>query len=117
MVFLLNFVWLDLRLLNQHSHFVDFLSRKHYYLLKLKSMHLHFVVLILHSCKGAILQLYLETKIINAPITGHPLFYIKSKISIPSSITITDFQEKLNKIADTTNVAIKLVEFDENFNH
>ena len=59
----------------------------------------------------------METKTINAPITGYPLFYVRSKISIPSSITITDFQEKLNKLADTTNVAIKLVEFDENFNH
>ena len=59
----------------------------------------------------------LETKTINAPITGQPLFYIKAKVSIPISINIEILKAKLNNLSNETNVAIKLVEFDEELNH
>ena len=59
----------------------------------------------------------LETKTTNAPITGHPLFYIKAKLEVPSSINIESLHKELTTLSDKTNVAIKLKEFDEDFNH
>ena len=54
---------------------------------------------------------------VNAPVTGHPLFYIKSKLEIPSSINVDKLYKKLSILSDKHNVAIKLLEFNEDFNH
>ena len=59
----------------------------------------------------------LETKTLNAPVTGHPLFYIKAKLEIASSNNISILHNKLSILSDKNNVAIKLLEFDENLNH
>ena len=50
----------------------------------------------------------METEIINAPITGHPLFLLKAIIKIPTKINIEVLKNELEKLAETNNVAIKL---------
>ena len=57
----------------------------------------------------------METKLFNAPITGHPLFYMESKISIPKHIILDDLKTNLESLSEQENVVIKLIE--ESINH
>ena len=58
----------------------------------------------------------LETKIINAPITGSPLFYIKSIISISNKNSIENIQNKILDFEKQSNVKIKFEEYNTNLN-
>jgi len=51
----------------------------------------------------------METKLFNAPITGHPLFYMESKILIPEHIDLEKIKEKLELLSEQENVVIKLI--------
>ena len=59
----------------------------------------------------------LETKILNAPTTGSPLFYIKAIIKISECDSINKLKENISKIENEKNVVIKFSEYDDNFNH
>ena len=50
----------------------------------------------------------MDTEINNAPITGHPLFFLTSIVNIPNSVDIEKIKNDLNSLADKSNVAIKL---------
>ena len=50
----------------------------------------------------------MDTEINNAPITGHPLFFLTSIVDIPNSVNIDKIKHDLNNLADKSNVAIKL---------
>ena len=50
----------------------------------------------------------MDTEIINAPVTGHPLFFLNSTIYIPDNIDINEVEKKLLQLADKHNVVIKL---------
>tara|TARA_Y100001970_G_scaffold31323_1_gene38870 strand:+ start:2691 stop:3218 length:528 start_codon:yes stop_codon:yes gene_type:complete len=58
----------------------------------------------------------LETKIINAPITGAPLFYIKSIISIPNNISIESVQNEILDLEKKSNVKIKFEKYNAELN-
>ena len=47
------------------------------------------------------------TELRNAPITGQPLFFIKSKVAIPYDMNENKLKEILNKFEEQSNVAIK----------
>ena len=57
----------------------------------------------------------METKLFNAPVTGHPLFYMESKISIPKHIALDDLKKSINFLSENENVVVKLIE--ESINH
>ena len=57
----------------------------------------------------------METKLFNAPVTGHPLFYMESKISIPTHISLDELKKSINFLSENENVVVKLIE--ESINH
>ena len=59
----------------------------------------------------------LETQLINAPITGTPLFYIKAIISIPKNISLEIVKNKINDLESKSNVKIKFEEYNPELNH
>ena len=59
----------------------------------------------------------LETEIINAPITGQPLFLLKSKILIPENLDIETIKNKLIELSNTNNVAIKFEKYDNSMDY
>ena len=58
-----------------------------------------------------------ETKLLNAPTTGSPLFYMKLILEIPKNILIAEIRRKCHDLEDKNNVAIKISEFNKNINH
>ena len=58
----------------------------------------------------------LETKILNAPTTGSPLFYIKAIILIPEYESINKLEKSIDDIETEKNVVIKFSPYDNNFN-
>ena len=54
----------------------------------------------------------METKINNAPITGHPLFFLNATINIPQEINIKELKNELIKLSEKCNVAIKITQLD-----
>ena len=59
----------------------------------------------------------LETKILNAPTTGSPLFYIKAIILIPEHDSINKLKQSITNIENEKNVVIKFSKYDDSFNH
>ena len=57
----------------------------------------------------------LETKLINAPITGTPLFYIKSIVSVPQNVSISKIKDQIINLENTSNVKIKFTHYDPNY--
>ena len=53
-----------------------------------------------------------ETKLLNAPTTGSPLFYMKLILEIPKNILISEIRRKCHDLEDKNNVAIKISEFN-----
>ena len=53
-----------------------------------------------------------ETKLLNAPTTGSPLFYMKLILEIPKNILIAEIRRKCLDLEDKNNVAIKISEFN-----
>ena len=51
---------------------------------------------------------HLETEIKNAPITGHPLFFLTGILNIPKEINIEKLSIELIKLSEKYNVAVKL---------
>ena len=54
----------------------------------------------------------LETEIINAPITGQPLFFLKSKLLFPLEIDFETVKRELIDLSNVNNVAIKFEKFN-----
>ena len=50
----------------------------------------------------------METEINNAPISGFPMFTMKSLLNIPSKINIANFKKDLKDIAQENNIEYKL---------
>ena len=46
----------------------------------------------------------METEIKNAPISGFPMFILRTVIKIPNNLDIDDFKTSLKKIAKPNNV-------------
>ena len=46
----------------------------------------------------------METEIINASITGSPIFKLKSKLSAQANLNFIDFKSSLKKIAEENNI-------------
>ena len=59
----------------------------------------------------------LETKTLNAPTTGSPLFYIKAIILISDYSSISELEESIVSIEDEKNVVIKFSQYNDNLNH
>ncbi|MBI45629.1 MAG: hypothetical protein CMG66_05655 [Candidatus Marinimicrobia bacterium] len=60
----------------------------------------------------------LETKIMNAPNTGSPLFYIKAVLLIPDDSNIKNqLEDNIIKIENDKNVVIKFSNYDSTLNH
>ena len=57
----------------------------------------------------------LETKLIHAPITGTPLFYIKSILSVPQNVSISKIKKQIINLENTSNVKIKFMPYDPNY--
>lgn len=77
---------------------------------------------IVHQCTQLFFNLNiniidLETQIINAPITGTPLFYIKAIISVPKNISLQIVKNKLDVLENKSNVKIKFEEYNPEFNN
>ena len=77
---------------------------------------------ILHYCtelfsKLSINILDLGTKILNAPTTGSPLFYIKAVILISEFESINKLEQNISSIENEKNVVIKFSQYDDNLNH
>ena len=58
-----------------------------------------------------------ETKLLNAPTTGSPLFYMKLILEIPKNILMAGIIKKCHNLEDENNVAIKISKFNKNINH
>jgi len=50
----------------------------------------------------------METEINNAPISGFPMFTMKSLLNIPADLNITNFKKDLKDIAQENNIEYKL---------
>jgi glycine cleavage system transcriptional repressor len=50
----------------------------------------------------------IDTTVVNAPVTGTPLFQMKALILVPPSVKAGDLRKKLNDIADEESVDIEL---------
>ena len=59
----------------------------------------------------------METKILNAPTTGSPLFYIKAIILIPELNSINELEQSVISMENEKNVVIKFSQYDESLNH
>lgn len=70
---------------------------------------------ILHNCTKLFHELNinvidLETKLLNAPNTGSPLFYIKAIIHLKDINILDELKKKILSIENEYNVVIKLIE-------
>ena len=77
---------------------------------------------IVHNCtklfnKLNINVIDLETKILNAPITGSPLFYIKAIIYLTDINILDTLKQKIILIENENNVVIKLIHNSGESNH
>tara|TARA_Y100000814_G_scaffold291217_1_gene267192 strand:+ start:938 stop:1465 length:528 start_codon:yes stop_codon:yes gene_type:complete len=77
---------------------------------------------IVHQCTQLFSKLKinitdLETQLMNAPITGSPLFYIKAIISIPKSESMEMIKDAINQLEVEANVKIKFDIYNPDFNH
>ena len=54
----------------------------------------------------------LESEISNAPVTGQTLFFLKSRLLVPSNLNYTDIENDLIDLSNKHNVAIKFKNFD-----
>ena len=59
----------------------------------------------------------MNTKIVNAPVTGSPLFYVKAVILIPENFKISIIADEIKKMENELNVKIKFEKFTSDFNH
>ena len=59
----------------------------------------------------------MNTKIVNAPVTGSPLFYVKAVILIPENFKISMIADEIKKMENELNVKIKFEKFTSDFNH
>ena len=59
----------------------------------------------------------METKILNAPITGSPLFYIKAIIYLTDINILDTLKQKIIFIENENNVVIKLIQNNGESNH
>ena len=59
----------------------------------------------------------LETKVLNAPNTGSPLFYIKAIILILEYENINELEQKIAAMENEKNVVIKFSKYDDSLNH
>ena len=50
----------------------------------------------------------METKIKNAPITGSPIFSLKSILMVPKNINLKEFKTELNKTAEVESIDFSL---------
>lgn len=55
----------------------------------------------------------LETEITNAPVTGQPLFFLKSKLLFPLGVDSETVKSELIKLSNINNVAIKFERFNQ----
>tara|TARA_B100000579_G_scaffold437630_1_gene467865 strand:- start:2606 stop:3133 length:528 start_codon:yes stop_codon:yes gene_type:complete len=77
---------------------------------------------IVHQCTQLFSELNiniidLETKLINAPVTGTPLFYIKSIIQIPNDLSLKTAKNKIELLENKSNVKIKFEAYNSDLNH
>tara|TARA_Y100000996_G_scaffold189051_1_gene147752 strand:- start:1674 stop:2201 length:528 start_codon:yes stop_codon:yes gene_type:complete len=77
---------------------------------------------IVHQCTQLFSKLKinitdLETQLMNAPVTGSPLFYIKAIISIPKSESMEMIKDAINQLEVEANVKIKFDIYNPDFNH
>tara|TARA_B100002052_G_scaffold221460_1_gene203460 strand:+ start:727 stop:1254 length:528 start_codon:yes stop_codon:yes gene_type:complete len=54
----------------------------------------------------------LESEISNAPVTGQTLFFLKTRLLVPSSLNYSDVENDLIDLSNKHNVAIKFKKFD-----
>ena len=59
----------------------------------------------------------LETQLINAPVTGTPLFYIKAVISISKDISLQTIRNQIANLESKANVKIKFEAYNSELNH
>ena len=59
----------------------------------------------------------LETKVLNAPTTGAPLFYIKAIITTSGYDSTKELEKNILHIENEKNVVIKFSQYDESLNH
>ena len=59
----------------------------------------------------------LETQLINAPVTGTPLFYIKAVISISKDISLQTIRNQIDNLESKANVKIKFEAYNPELNH
>ena len=59
----------------------------------------------------------LETQLINAPITGTPLFYIKAIISVPKNTSLQIVKDRLDDLENKSNVKIKFEGYNSELNN
>jgi len=64
----------------------------------------HQVTNYLHQCSINIQSM--ESGIVNAPITGTPLFCMRATVQVPPSITLSELRAKLGAIGDAESVEI-----------
>ena len=77
---------------------------------------------IVHQCTQLFSKLKinitdLETQLMNAPVTGSPLFYIKAIISIPKSESMEMIKDAINQLEVEENVKIKFDVYNPGLNH
>tara|TARA_Y100000994_G_scaffold248780_1_gene257622 strand:- start:993 stop:1520 length:528 start_codon:yes stop_codon:yes gene_type:complete len=77
---------------------------------------------IVHQCTQLFSKLKinitdLETQLMNAPVTGSPLFYIKAIISIPKSESMEMIKDAINQLEVEENVKIKFDAYNPDLNH
>lgn len=54
-----------------------------------------------------------ETMVVNAPVTGSPLFQMKAMIQVPPSLSANELKKSLNQIAEKESVDIELQPLQE----
>lgn len=67
--------------------------------------------------KNRINILDMNTKVINAPVTGSPLFYVKAVILIPENFKISMIANEIKEMENELNVKIKFEKFNSDSNH
>ena len=77
---------------------------------------------IVHNCTKLFHKLHinvidLETKLLNAPITGSPLFYIKAIIYLTDSEQLDILKQKIVQLENENNVVVKLIEYNDKTNY
>ena len=66
--------------------------------------------------KNRVNILDMNTKIVNAPVTGSPLFYVKAVILIPENFKINMIADEIKKMENELNVKIKFEKFTSDSN-